>query len=332
MDRTNTRNWWIGGAVVVIVLLGIFYYMSNAAQAKGTVYMTVSDASADIQNVDDVSMTVSKVELHSTTGAWVTVSDSPSTFKLMTLKANGKAELAGKADVPAGTYDQVRATVSDVSVKNKDGSTHSAVLGAHSFTLMANTVVREGQSSRANIDVNTADSMHTATGGQYVFAPVMHFQSRDNAEVTVNSDNTVTTTGGTADGDVMVGTDLQGMSHINAALSPNVQIQINGSMPVMLNASGSASGSGSTSGSSNASGSSMGTVSGLVQIDASGMLTNTAATNDTNANTNTNANANANGSTNSGTNGSTGTSNSNTSGSANGSAGVNTNGSVNVNY
>ncbi|MBY0294076.1 DUF4382 domain-containing protein [Patescibacteria group bacterium] len=303
MDTISNRSWWIGGAIVALVIVGLFYYFSKPAHA-GTVYITVSDASADLENVSDVMMTVDKVELRSATGAWVTVSDTPRTYKLLSLKESGKAEFSGKADIAEGNYDQVRTTVSKVEVQMKDGTKKQAALATKTYTMTGKTIVREGQTTHADIDIHTSDSMHTATDGSYVFTPVVQFTSRSNTKVAVDSENYVTATGGTQDTNVMAGSDLSGQMHINAALSPNVRIQLNGSALIM--GSSSASSTGSTSSTVN--------TSGLIQIDSNGVL-------------NVNMPFNVSGSASSSSNTNTGT---NASSSTQGSGSVNVGGTVNV--
>lgn len=234
--------------LVLIILVGGFFYFhgsngstSSAQNGTGKVYVTVSDASADISNVSDVDMTISKVELHSATQGWITVSNSSNTFNLLTLKANGQVELAGEADVPADSYDQVRATISGVAVVTNSGN-KPAILTSNTLTIAGPVIVMAGVSSQANLDVNTSDSLHVATDGEYVFAPVVNFESRDTANVTVNSDNSVTVSGGTVDTNIIVGTDLSGVTHVGATLSPTAQIQINAGTPVLIGASASGSG------------------------------------------------------------------------------------------
>lgn len=250
MERNNTLPLWIGA--IILVAVGGYFYLSgkNTAppaengQEQGKVYVTVSDASANIQNVTDVAMTVSKVELHSATQGWVTVSNNSHTFNLLSLKANGKAELAGNADVAVDAYDQVRATISSVEVKTKSAGTKAAVLVSNTLTIPGAVVVRANESSHANLDVKTSSSLHTATKGEYVFAPVVVFSSRHNAAVSVQSDNSVTVSGGTVDANSVIGTDLSGKVYVGSELPSNVQIQITGGVPVMVHGSTNSSGSG----------------------------------------------------------------------------------------
>lgn len=242
---------WTGIIVVILLVVGYFYFMGTnatstpaAQNGTGKVYVTVSDASANVQDVNDVALTINKVELHSTTQGWITVSTNPNTFNLLSLKASGKVELAGEADVPADTYDQVRATIGSVEVKTTNAGTKTAVLASNTLTISGTTVVDANESSHANLDVQTSDSLHTAIDGEFVFTPVVNFESQDNATVTLNSDNSVTATGGTVDASLMVGTDLSGATHVGAEISPNVQIQINAGIPVMVTGSTNVSGSG----------------------------------------------------------------------------------------
>jgi len=229
-----------------IIIVGWYLYrgMAQPTGPSGKLYMSISDASADIQSVNDIAMTVNKVELRNSAGAWVTVSKTPKTVNLLTLKANGKAELAASADVAADTYDQVRASVSKVDVKTKSG-TKAAVLVSKTFTAPAKTVVRANEETHVDLDVEASNSLHTAAGGEFVFAPVILVTSRSGADVTVSSDNNVTASGGTLDASITVGTDISGETRVNARLSPNATLEIKGGVPVLINASGSAAGASS---------------------------------------------------------------------------------------
>ncbi|MHB0865316.1 MAG: DUF4382 domain-containing protein [Minisyncoccota bacterium] len=255
MEQNSAFPFWAGAVLVLVVLVGGYFYVSSRgpspvtqtqnSQGQGKVYMTVSDASANMQNVSDVAMTVDKVELHSATQGWVTVSDSPHTFNLLSLKANGKAELAGDATVAADSYDQVRATVSKVEVKTKNAGTKGAVLVSNTLTIPGMVVVRANESSQANLDVKTSNSLHVAAKGEYVFAPVVAFESRHSANVQVQSDNSVVVSGGTVDTSSMIGTDLSGKSYVGSELPANIKIQIVGDVPVTVTGSATSSASGS---------------------------------------------------------------------------------------
>ena len=287
MESKNTAWVWIGIVVIILVIVGVFYFSgsnnsgSSAQNGTGKVYVTVSDASANVQGVSDVDMTVNDVELHSASQGWVTVSNSPNTFNLLTLKANGHVQLAGQADVPAGTYDQVRATISGVEVVTNSGN-KPAILASNTLTITGPVIVAADASSEANLDVHTSDSLHVATDGEYVFTPVVNFESRDSANVTVNSDNSVTVSGGTVDTNVIVGTDLSGATHVGAELSSTAQIQINAGAPVLVGASASGSSSeliqvqpdqivgGSGSASATTSTSAQGSTNPPVQVQGSG--------------------------------------------------------------
>ena len=245
MERTDTLPLWIGAIVLVVLVGGYFYFAGRAAPAEGegTVYFTISDAAADIRNVSEVAMTVNKVELHSASEGWVTVSSAPRTFNLLALKASGKAELAGEANVAAGAYDQVRATISRVEVRTTNAGNRAAILVSNTITIPGRVVVEAGESSHADFDVQTSDSLYMATGGEYVFAPVVVFQSRHDTEVTTGSDRSVTVSGGVTDANVTIGTDISGNVHIGSRLSPNLQIQVvNGSASAMGTSTGSGSG------------------------------------------------------------------------------------------
>lgn len=247
MERTNTLPIWIGAIALIVLVGGYFYFAGNtntASGEQGKVYVTVSDAAAEMSGVQDVSMTVDKVELRSASGGWVTVSSAPHTFNLLTLKANGKAELAGSANVAAGTYDQLRISVRSVEVKTKSAGNKAAVVVARTMAIPGTIVVRAEESTHADIDVQTSSSLFTASSGEYVFAPVIVYQTSHGSDVSVASDNSVTASGGTTDTNTAVGTDLSGNIVVGSQLSPNVVITVSGGTARMESATSTGSGSG----------------------------------------------------------------------------------------
>lgn len=290
---------------MLVVLIGAFFYFSGspAHAEQGKVYVSVSDASASIQEVSDVAMTVDKVELHSASQGWVTVSDADRTFNLLTLKANGRMELAGSADVNADTYDQVRMTINKVEVKTKSAGNKAAVVVAHAMTIPGSVVVNANGTAHVNVDVQTSNSLHTATNGEYVFAPVVVYTTNHGGSVSVASDNTVTAQGGTTDTNTGVGTDLSGNVVVGSQLSPDLKIDVSGETVSAANLQQnglvqftvSAEGNAMTSGTTNNSGSSNTSTTGSGSTSGSGS-TNTSGSGNTNAQTNTNVQTQSSGS------------------------------------
>ncbi len=230
----------VGVLVVSAAIGGTVWYMNTkqANEHNGSLFVSVTDATADVQDVNDVQLTVRKVEVHSATKGWVTASADPKTYNLMSLNASGRTELYAKASVPAGSYDKVRVTLGDAVVKTKTHGDVKATLPS-SYVVMSNAVtVRENQDAHVALDFKADKSLHVAANANYVFAAVVGGETRSGAKVTVASDNAVSVSGGLSDSTINVGVDLDGSSKDNFVLSTDGSLQVgannNGTIQFMV--------------------------------------------------------------------------------------------------
>src|SRR3990167_9529807 len=116
----NRTEIIIGVVVIVLVIAGVLMYQKSGVvsqpatsestgESGGSLYVGVTDATADIKNVNDINVTIKKVEMHSSADGWMTISSTEKNFALFSLKANGQVKLFVKKDnIPAGFYDKVR--------------------------------------------------------------------------------------------------------------------------------------------------------------------------------------------------------------------------------
>jgi hypothetical protein len=248
----NKTGWVI--IVIVIVLLvggGIWYWMSmsnpntsNSStynttgtqnQAKGTMVLSVTDAAASMKNVSEVTMVVDKVDVYSNTQGWVTVSQTPQTFNLLELKSKNQAKLLVQADVPTDTYSQIKFHVSQLAV-TESGVVKNAVLPSNDFNLSANVTVAPNVDASATFDIMADKSLHKTAKGDFVFAPVVTFNSSSNANVQVDANNVVTISGGTANPSVNAGMDVDGTVKANFQIDPSAKLDVNGGVVQVLGA------------------------------------------------------------------------------------------------
>jgi len=229
----------VGVILVVVVILGVLKYQeNNESKNSGGLFIGITDASADISNVNDIDMSVRKVEVHSTTKGWVDVASNSKNYQLLSLKASGKTEFYGKTNVESGSYDKVRVTLGDTVVKTKSKGNIKAILPSNQVVMNVNTKVRNDQDSHIELDFLADKSLHSTTDGQYVFAPVIKTETRSNAKIEVKSDNEVVVSGGDVDSRVQVGVDLDGSSKSNFELNTNsnfkIESSVNGALKFML--------------------------------------------------------------------------------------------------
>ena len=258
--------------VVIVLVLGAFLLMRDgdktAQEETGKVYVAITDAAASLDNISEIRMTVSKVEMHSEAEGWVTVSSDSRTFNLLELKSSGEFMLAGEADVAAGTYNQTRLMVDKIEVEKKDGTKSEAKLPSGELKIVGNVVVNADSDSSVTLDFLADQSLHATGRGEFIFAPVIKVESKSDATVTVEN-NVVMVSGGTVTTNTTLGADLDGSLKANFQLDTSGGVNIEDGV-IKLNIGGGASGSGSAganTGGLGAGTSAGATTSGGIQIN-----------------------------------------------------------------
>jgi len=269
----------IGAVIVVGAVLGTLWYQQSQnteGEHKGTLYVGITDAAAGISEVNDIELTVKKVEIYNATEGWVSVSSSDKAYKLLTLDATNKTELYAKADVAAGMYDRVRVTLGDVIVKTKSKGDVKATTPSPYVVADMMIKVNERANTFVKLDVLADQSLHVTSSGNYVFAAVVASEAKSDAQVVVAGDNSMIVSGGTVNGSVTVGVDLSGVSRAGFRLvtdnTLNVESSLTGAVKFILGGkeyTESSSASGEASGSLNAQGSSNTDTSGGVTASTS---------------------------------------------------------------
>lgn len=237
MDDNNSSNLSgviVGALIVIAVIAGVLWYqkdkrMNEDVKDGGTLYIGITDATADINNVNEVSMSVRKVEVYSANDGWVTVDSNSKDYNLLALKAEGKTELYAKAKVKAGSYDKVRVSLGDTIVKTKTNGDIKAHSPATQVVLSMAVNVKKDKDTRVKLDILADKSLHITTKGEYVFAPVIKAESQSETTVSVANDDAVTTTGGTLDSSVSVGIDLDGASRSDFNLQTGSTLEVDAS-------------------------------------------------------------------------------------------------------
>ncbi|MDD5050382.1 MAG: DUF4382 domain-containing protein [Candidatus Pacebacteria bacterium] len=213
--------------IVVIVIIGLFIWGgSTPAKAAGHVVFAITDAAADMGNVSEITVTVSEVDLHSTTQGWVTASTDTKTFNLLALKAAGQSALVTATDLSADTYDQVRVTITDVKVTTKDGVTTEAKLPSGEFKMDGQVLVEAGKTSTVTLDFLADASLHLTGTGAFIFAPVINMRSTSEADVTVSSDEKVKVNNGKSTDNRKAGMDIDGSVKADFQVPQDEQLDV----------------------------------------------------------------------------------------------------------
>lgn len=192
---------------------------------KGALYFTVTDAAAAMGSVTAVSMTIDSVDVYSKTQGWVNVSSVAQSYSLLDLKAKFQALLLAKAFVNPDTYTQFKLRIAKVMV-TAAGVQKEAKLPSNNFAFEGNVIVSANTSSAGRFDVIADSSMHKTTAGEFVFAPVIKFDSSTNTTVKVAADNSVVVFGGLINPSVNAGMDATGAVKLNYILDPKTNLRI----------------------------------------------------------------------------------------------------------
>lgn len=222
--------------VAILIALGAWMYRdkmnttddtTKESSLTGTLYVGVTDATEDIKNVNDIDLSVKKVELYSQTDGWVTVSNDSKTYPLLELKANSDTKLyASKTSMKAGAYDKVRVTLGDVNVRTKTNGTVKAAVPSSQIVINTKVRINNNQKSHIVLDFLADKSLHATASNKYVFAPVVETKAQSNSNVSINNTNSMTATGGTLDSSSQVGMDLNGTSRLNFQLSTDNTLEV----------------------------------------------------------------------------------------------------------
>ncbi|HEV8289749.1 MAG TPA: DUF4382 domain-containing protein [Candidatus Norongarragalinales archaeon] len=220
------NNLFVFGLVAALLLAGCAGYgQANVGAGAGRVVFAVTDAAADMGSVSSVKMTIDKVEAHNDAQGWVTVSTASKTYDLIALKAQGKTVVLADYQLQSGTYQQVRLHISNVVVTDSSGD-HTAKLPSNELKIIGNTVVQENTTSSVLFDFIVDKSLHVTGDGQYIFAPVVHFQTREKTRTEVRSDESVDIQNGQTDDDKEVGMDVNGNVQVGAQIPANARLNI----------------------------------------------------------------------------------------------------------
>lgn len=192
---------------------------------EGRVVFTITDAAANISAVTSIMVTVDSVRVHSAEEGWVTVSSEQKTYDLLQLKAEGSQALLADVMLDEGTYQQVRLDISNVVVVDAQGE-HEAKLPSGELKIVGDLVVTAGSTSTASFDFIADESLHVTGQGEYILAPVVQLETREDAEVDTKSDAKVEVRGGRVKTNVKVGMDAEGKVGLGLGISAKANVSI----------------------------------------------------------------------------------------------------------
>ena len=197
----------------------------QAAEKEGRVVFTITDAAADMGAVTKVMLTVDDVQVHSETEGWVTVSSTPTTVDLLKLKAEGSQELLADAKLKEGDYQHLRLDISKIVVVDAAGE-HEAKLPSGELKFVGGFTVTENSISTAKFDFVADESLHTTGKGEYILAPVVQLETRENADVVIKADEKVEVKNGNVKTNTKVGMDIDGKVGVGVSIAKNAKLSL----------------------------------------------------------------------------------------------------------
>ena len=238
------------GLLLIVFLFGCTQ-TQQTGQAQGRTVFTITDAAANMGAVSSVMVTVDSVQAHSETQGWFTVSSTKKTYDLLKLKAEGKQEVLTDINLTEGTYNQVRLQISKVVVTDANG-TNEAKLPSGELKIVGDFVVAANTTSVVKFDFVADESLHVTGNGKYILAPVVQFETRDHAEVDVDSQGKVEVRDGNVRTNVKVGMDIDGKVGVGLGVGSNQELEVDSAGKVKVKV-GLGSSIGGSSRSANAS-------------------------------------------------------------------------------
>ncbi|MDP3734449.1 MAG: DUF4382 domain-containing protein [Nanoarchaeota archaeon] len=192
---------------------------------EGRVVFTITDAAANMSAVTSIMVTVDSVQVHSAEKGWVTVSSEQKTYDLLQLKAEASHGLLADVMLEEGTYQQVRLDISNVVVVDAAGE-HEAKLPSGELKIVGDLVVTADSTSTASFDFIADESLHVTGQGEYILAPVVQLETREDAEVDLKADSKVEIKNGRVRANVKVGMDAEGNVGIGLGISAKANVSI----------------------------------------------------------------------------------------------------------
>ncbi len=156
---------------------------NQTLQGMGRVLVSLAHVGSNETGADSVKMVVDRIWVRSETGQnWVLASSVPRILDLTELSGVESHAILADMPLPTGTYDQVQVRVSipAVIVTDEAQNDFAAFLPAREMNFTGTLAVLPNLTSAVIFNVNTADSLHTTARGEYVFAPLIGFETREN--------------------------------------------------------------------------------------------------------------------------------------------------------
>ncbi len=153
-------------------------------EKKYNTVFAITDKAADLGAVSSIYLTIDKVSVHAKEKSWIAVDDKPQTYDLLTLRTTGESMALATSELEPGVYDQVELSVSKVTIVDSKGS-HDAFLPSGKIKIIGDVLVEGNKTTIASFDFIADESIHQTGKNEYIFAPVIKVETRNQADVKV---------------------------------------------------------------------------------------------------------------------------------------------------
>jgi hypothetical protein len=109
-------------------------------------------------------------------GKWITLLDKNTTVDLAAFSGDARAFL-GAADVPAGTYNQIRMRVVSAQLVLSNGTTADVKVPSHWLKIKGPFTVETGKETALTLDFDLEKSLHETGNGEWMLKPVLKLES-----------------------------------------------------------------------------------------------------------------------------------------------------------
>ncbi|MFH0971382.1 MAG: DUF4382 domain-containing protein [Candidatus Micrarchaeota archaeon] len=206
-----------------------------AQETTGRAVFTLTDAAPDMGTIGSIKITVDSVSVQDANGSWVVVSSSPQTYDLLQLKASGGEALLADMQLKPGAYGQFRLMISKVMVTDAEGE-KEAKLPSGELKIVGGLAVVANTTSAVKFDFVADESLHVTGNGEYILAPVVKLETRENAEVDANDTKDVKVRGGKVRANVEVGMDIDGNVGVGKRIPKEADVEIDSTGKIKVKA------------------------------------------------------------------------------------------------
>jgi hypothetical protein len=109
---------------------------------------------------------------------WVILSNKTTTVDLKALSGNASAFLAG-ADVPAGSYNQIRLSITNATATLPNGTTAPVIVPSGALRLQAHFTVSNGNETAVTLDFDLDHALIKTGDGKFILKPVLHMDGEE---------------------------------------------------------------------------------------------------------------------------------------------------------